>query len=140
LNTHHPSDEQPIESQSWSWLLHFLDGSHYSNIDGPWADISTLVQLGEMQVYETMNPVAEVWVRHRNYPEQIHKLCAPQERRVPFFAFHRFATPILVQNNEEETWLYTCFGYQLPTYRVLLLLTPEGFISTTQPTTTPFSI
>lgn len=143
MNTLPPSDS----SQSFPlWTLFFQDRTTYTSNDGSWSDIADLVEYDGVTVYATRKAVDHALLRHPHYPEQVHNLVAPEGRSIHFFAFQRQATRLLttddIENDEaienQTRWLYSCYGYTVPAYRIILLFSPDGAVTQAQPRNLPF--
>ena len=120
-----------------AWMVTFTDGTVATNDTQSWSNFSEPVELDGVTVYETTRPVSSVSLKDRY--GQIHTLVLPEERALYPFAFKRNA--ISVTNPAiGHRWLYSCFGYALPTYRVLLIATPTGFLTRVESRLTPFAL
>lgn len=127
-----------LPSDRPQWTLTFVDGTTFGSKQGPWSEVAKLAGLDGEFVYETNQAVdhVEIWQN----PSITYRLNAPSDRDdMPFFAFQRSAVAIS-ENQEKDIWLYSCFGYVLPTYRVILSVTPSGITSSVQSRLQTFSV
>ena len=116
-------------------MVTFTDGTTATSDTHQWASFSEPVELDGVTVYETTRPVASLVLKDRT--GQRHHIELPHERAAYLFAFRRNAVS-LSDPSVAQRWLYSCFGYSLPTYRVLLVATPTCMVTRVESRLTPF--
>ena len=99
------------------WIAVFEDQTTFSSVQGNWSEFSDLVEVRGVSFYLSRQPIREVTVIHdgRNYSlfPDVPMHC---------FAFHRWAA--LPQ--QDPVWLYSVFGFERDTLRILLRIGKRG--------------